>query len=134
MYNWDKVNKTGDLGWLLKYHVKITDNSVLNKLLVRLYDELLAREGVSRLYKDILDLENERYYYQKLFLGGQKSLIAKIEILTQEIEDLKKGQTESDLSTLTVSLSKYVGFLVRTKKISVVEFYALIKAAGNGNK
>jgi hypothetical protein len=134
MYNWDKINKTSDLGWLLKRHVKVTEsNAVLNKLYVKLYDDLLSREGVGKLYMDIIDLENERYYYQGLYLKGQKSLLAKIEILTSEIEEMKAGQTESDLATLTIGLSKYAGFLIRTKKISVVEFYALIKAA-NGNK
>jgi len=139
-YNWDKLNKTGDLSFLLKYKpkFKILKDSELEGVWEKMNDEFIMTHGLTddhilllKLKKDFILARAEGMVFGNL----QKEMEADLlEVRINNIMQQSEGGV-TDMELLDI-LEEVKGYPVDTKKISVNRFYSMVNnlAKKNGNK
>lgn len=72
----------------------------------------------------------------KYYGGGDKSLKTLINVKEAELKRYNKGDTAKggSLTTTCASLSKFMGFRIDPKEVTVAEFYGYLKLVDNGTK
>jgi hypothetical protein len=135
LHNWIKC--TGDQ---LKYVRTGAEGDPVSDELhwVRLYDEYLSRYGLNRKYEKYLRVLKERALLQADFvLTRDRFKLTEIDIKTAEIDQIQRGfQSGQKIETTLIFISRWLGFHVNAKQVTVTEYFDLIdqyqKAQENG--
>lgn len=130
IYNWQKVQETNDLTWLLKVKSDTTKGqlSILETYLKRMTDEYIDHFGISDQYRLILKLKGElRCLEIDYILSDNRVHLTFIEIKKKELQmALAKGKS-NDTSSVKVHAEKYMGRAINMRETSVKEFYEILR-------
>jgi hypothetical protein len=133
---WFDIHKTGDSTKLLKKILVLKDNILieLNDVWAKIYDEFITRFGLSDEFMADLRTEiNIANLQAEYIITGQKHLITliKVEQEKKRLNDLDfKEPTE--LESILAKMSKYYGFKLSSRDLTVVEYYSYLNNIGNG--
>ena len=130
IHNWFKIQETNDLKYLLKHDLKIGKKreAELKGVIEKLKEEYLKIFGLSDDYRSILLLQGQiRAMQIELLLTKNNTLKTFIEIKRHELKRVLSKSSTADIKSVVVQVRKYNCGVLDLKKMSVVEFYAIIQ-------
>lgn len=133
---WFDIHGSGDYRLLLKVIITI-DESDFERLFdfwQELYNEYMDRFGLSEEFKDNLNKQIEIANLKaQLVITGKRHLRTIIKI---KEEELNSGKTDVEkpveLETLLARMSKYYGFKLESKELTVTQYYSYLNTVKNG--
>ncbi len=138
IYNWDKCVRTGELKYLLLEPNLKCDIDLL-ELFKKFHQDYLDIFGANEESERYLSLLKQKIHHIEQIILGVKFHKNYLKIVDFEIEAIekKKGDTQ-DLFDICAILSKFMGFQLDVKKVTVVDYYKYInlleKHNTNGRK
>ena len=94
----------------------------------KIYDSYLLEFGLGKDYERIIELQKEIAELQCDFvISGDRFIMNKIRELKNELKELIERPIETDTDTILNYLRKWMNHWIDTKKITVREFYKLIR-------
>lgn len=125
LYNWLKCNE-GDLKYTRK-DLEIGKDSIDEKAWNILYDEFIKKFGLSKVYEKLLkQMKKKAEIELDYVLSGDRFKLTMLEMETRRLESiLSSAGTGISTDQALIHLSKWVGYWIKTKDISVLEFYNL---------
>ncbi len=111
----------------------ITDADVL--AWEKIYDSYINHFGINALYKEYLAKAKKRAIAQLDYVATRKKIHFNIiRIMDVELEKLKTRMNQGvTTESVLVHLSKYMGFRQDTKKLTVKEYFSMIKEYERAN-
>lgn len=134
LYNWQKCLE-GKLEYVHKDNILFAESE---ENWERLYNEFTEFKGIAPKEQKLFNAIKRKALLECEYLRtGNRMNITMIEIEEQKIETLKKEQATEDKDfsverTLLV-LSKWLGYRLDWKQVSVKEFYVIIEEYGKQN-
>ena len=133
MYNWKKIHETDELKWLFVKKVSIENNHELECLWSKIYDEYLIEFGLSQEFKEIIAQKKKIADLQADYIIKEdRLLINNINIEKNHLKTLyetsKKG---TSFRESLVHLEKMQGIKIRTKEITVADYYNYLRSIKN---
>ena len=135
IYNWFKVNSTGDLRFCLTKHKSKYDNLKAKQSFDALYNEYIETFGIGETYTKvlelkarILDLKIERELTEDAFI---ENFINMAEI---DLAALNSLTNKTNTNEVKVHLEKYLGFRLNEKEVSVKEYYTYLNVMATDRK
>ncbi len=127
---WFEIHKKGDYTKLIKTDIVLNENILiqLNSIWEKIYNEFIDRFGLSDEFladlRDEIKLANLKAEY---IITGQKyyRTLIKIEEEKKRILNLEIKEP-AELETILAKMSKYYGFKLSGKELTVVEYYSYI--------
>ena len=123
IWNYNKILETGDFE---KYEV---DPESWEKI----EEEFFNQIGYSEKYFEILrlkvDLAKTKVIYYK---SDNRALKTLIEVKKAKLQQAVSVEVGSTFDLMTAQVSKFMGFRIDVKEVSVLEFYNYLKLAQNG--
>jgi len=138
IYNWDKCVRTGELKYLLLEPNLKCDIDLL-ELFKKFHQDYLDIFGANEESERYLSLLKQKIHHIEQIILGVKFHKNYLKIVDFEIEAIekKKGDTQ-DLFDICAILSKFMGFQLDVKKVTVIDYYKYInlleKHNTNGRK
>jgi len=132
---WFDIHKTGDFTKLLKNNVKTTNKLLLNlqNAWDNMYDQFMERFGLSDEYMSLLRQKMTIARYQAQYMiTGQKHFKT---LVTIEKENQRMNQVEDrpiELDKTLAKMSKYYGFKLSSRDLTVSEYYSYIDSINHG--
>lgn len=129
VFNWFKLQETNDLAFLLlkKRKCSKTEISRLENVVRQLTDEYIDTFGISDEFRNILELKRDLLVKKiDLLLTGKRINKTFIAVLEDKLKAALNTKYKSDTASVSVYVSKYMGYQVNMKTISVKEFYSII--------
>jgi hypothetical protein len=121
---------TGDLSFLAKS--KYLNSRRARKAWIKLFDEYLIEYGAPESYTRYIEkMKKAAALYKAAYVDGKRHELVRARIAQNEAEKELSGEGES-MGVLVARLSKFVGFPLDQKKITVAEFYNYIELMKNG--
>ena len=133
---WFNIHKNGDYRLLLKDIITIDENDFeyLYECWQIIYNEYIEMFGLSDEFLD--DLNNQiqlANYKAEFIISGDRYLRTLIKIEEEKIEeDLKGTSKPMELEMLLAKMSKYYGFKLESKELTVTQYYSYLNSANNG--
>lgn len=127
IYNFRKVQSTGDVRWLLKvYDDKCTLTEIASLEIV--FSEMLLTlpKGALNLESIFKEFELERLLFE-FELTKNFNLKNRANRIQKEIENPKKATNESSFDDELASVSANLGFHIDKFKVTVNEYYAYLR-------
>jgi|TARA_R100000084_G_scaffold38927_1_gene15680 hypothetical protein len=136
LYNWIKCNK-GELIFVRKKVVK-SEKQTLDDEIVwkKIYDNYIDEFGLNKLHLRLLKVAKEKALLElEYVLTGDNFKLTEIKLEEQRLKEMidnnKQGMTtEQSL----VYMSKWLGYHLNSKKITVREYFDIINEYGKQNK
>jgi hypothetical protein len=102
----------------------------------KIYDDYIARFGLSDMYKKLLELMRKKAIYELEFVEtGQRFKLTEIELTEAKLKTALSNNGEGlTIEQSLIHLSKWVGFHLNAKKITVLEYFNLMAEYGKANK
>jgi hypothetical protein len=98
------------------------------------YNSYIAYFDWDKNFKEEMRLKNKKTELICDFITtGTRSILNKIDQIDYKLKQLEEQQS-GDIEEVTPGLSKWLGFPINMKKITVKEFYKSVKAYGEANK
>jgi hypothetical protein len=133
---WFDIHKTGDYRLLMKKIITINESDFerLFKVWEGLYNEYMDRFGLSEEFKDNLRLQVEIANLKaRLVITGQRHLRTQIKIKEEEfLANSPSDKPPVELETLLAKMSKYYGFKLESKELTVTQYYSYLNTVKNG--
>ena len=121
IYNYNKIIETGDFK---KYGVQSAEDWD------NIEREFFNQIGYSEKYFEILRIKTDLVITKaKYYKTNNKALKTLIEVKKAKLNQITAEQTGGDFGLMVAQVSKFMGFRIDTKEISVKEFYNFIKLA-----
>ena len=134
--NWIKCND-GEFIFVRKSH-KLgdieTDDDLKSWGIV--YDDYIKTFGLSELYKKMLELMRKKALFELEFVQtGERFKLTEIELTEAKLKASLANNGEGiTIEQSLIHLSKWLGFHLNTKKITVLEYFNILKEYGKANK
>ena len=137
VWNWWEVQK-GEFKHLLKDSSSKLDNR-LESVLEQLHEQYIKEFGLDSRFKKILRLRTEiQILKNEKAITGDLSKQIFIDVKEVELKALISNTPEGSNKETTAAISKFMGFPIIVKKISVIDYYSNIelmkKSFSNGRK
>jgi hypothetical protein len=133
---WFDIHKTGDYRLLLKDVVTIDadDFQVLFDVWEVVYNEYIDMFGLSEEFLEDLNQQIELANYKAEFIiKGDRYLKTLIKIQEEKIKQNRKIDSKPvELEMLLAKMSKYYGFKLESKELTVVQYYSYLNTIKNG--
>jgi len=133
---WFEIHKTANFLLLLREPVKIT-NDIYDEILgfwEEMYNQYINKFGLSDEF--IVDLRSQMRVAEMradYIITGQRHFLTLIKIEEEKERlhnlDVKEPQ---DLEIILAKISKYYGFKLSSKELTVTEYYSYLHSIGNG--
>lgn len=127
----------GDLRYTRKEITQEIDpNEDDTKAWERIYDQYIEKYGLSKLYKKLLNLMREKALLECTFvMTRDRFKLTQIELKEAEL----KGAMSNNGNGMTIEealvyLSKWIGYRLNPKEITVVEYFNILAQYGKANK
>ena len=131
MYNWEKATQNKELKYLCKGFYTFSEH-ILTYHLDKLNAEFRDTFGISDNYRRylllLIELETLKIDH---FVSQNRSILTFIKLKEIEIEQLQtemKVQGKAKTIDVNVYVSKFMQTYINKRKVSVVEYYNMIKA------
>jgi hypothetical protein len=133
LHNWIQCNN-GDLSYLI-IEGKISDEKLIEAW-EKIYDQYLLRFGLNKKYERYLQAMVKRAQLQTDYvITKDKFKLTEIEIQNAKIANLEAhfggGET---IEVVLVYVSKWLGYRINTREISVLEYFVILDEYGKANK
>jgi len=133
---WFDIHKTGDFRLLLKEIVTINAKQFqeLFEVWNEIYNQYIEMFGLSEEFLADLNQQVQLANYKAEFIiTGDRYFKTLIKIEEAKIEFENKGKGEPmELEMLLAKMSKYYGFKLESKELTVVQYYSYLKNVKNG--
>lgn len=134
LYNWIKCNESKDK----KYTRRGKEGSKDQDLIYwdKLYSEYLNEFGLSTYYKRLLDQYKKKAIAElNHVVSEDKFQLTIIDMETKKLEQmLSNGGKGISIEQTLIHLSKWIGYWIKIKEVSVKEFFTLSKEYDRSNK
>ena len=134
LYNWNKIT-SGEIEYIKKnLNEKLSDKK-LNIAYEILNDDYLDKKGLGLNYKRILDLMKKKAIAECDFAITKNTFkLTEIELYEYQIsEKLKDDKNGMSIEKTLVYLSKWLGYRIDSKQITLSEYYIIIEEYGKAN-
>jgi len=133
LYNWIQCNN-GDL----KYTRKGSKGNDINdaEAWLKLYDDYIKRYDLGKLHKKMLKIMREKALLELNFVETRERFeLTKIELKEAELIRMMKNNGDGmTLEQSLVHLSKWIGYRLHPKEITVVEYFNIQEQYGKANQ
>jgi hypothetical protein len=127
IYNWDKCVRSGELKYLLLDPNLKCDVDLL-ELFKKFHQDYLDIFGANEESERYLSLLKQKIHHIEQIILGVKFHKNYLKIVDFEIEAIEKKKGDSqDLFDICAILSKFMGFQLDVKKVTVIDYYKYIK-------
>lgn len=130
VYNWMKINDTGDYTFLLKEKYKCSKFELL-ALAARwkkIYDQYIFTFGFNDNFLDVLEIQKKIALLQIEWAETDDGILETfIDIEKVKLEKKNSQLQKGDFYQLKMYLEKSLGFKINPKECTVIEFYNYIK-------
>jgi len=133
LYNWIKCNG-GEVSFVRREGVKNEGKD--EQKFSELYDQYIKKYGLSKIYIKMLKVMQQKALLELEFvITRERFKLTEIEIEQRKLQ----GIIESNGSGMTIEesivyLSKWLGYRLNPKEVTVVEYYNILKQYGKANK
>jgi len=102
----------------------------------KIYDDYIKQFGLSELYKKLLELMRKKALLELEFVTtGQRFKLTEIELTEAKLKTALSNNGEGlTIEQSLIYLSKWVGFNLNPRKITVLEYFNLSAEYGKANK
>jgi hypothetical protein len=136
LFNWRKCIG----GELVYIRVETSLNAIENAkdefYWTLLFDEYIKRYGLGKIYKKWIDLAAKKSILESDFvLTRNKFRLTEIEIQEAKIKSMLENKGEgTSIEKSLIHLSKWMGYRLNEKEVTVKEFFDLMEEYGKANK
>ena len=135
IYNWFKVNSTGDLRFVLIKHRTKYDTIKAKESFESLYSEYIDVFGISDSYVKVLELKARIAELRIDKAITEDSFIQNfINMAEMDLKDLYSQTNKTNTNEVKVHLEKYLGFRLNEKEVSVKEYYTYLNVMSTDSK
>jgi len=101
-----------------------------------LYDQYIKKYGLSKLYKKLLALMREKALMECTFVETRDRFkLTLIEVKEVELKSaLENNGQGMSIDQALVHLSKWIGYRLNPKEITVVEYFNILEQYGKANQ
>lgn len=101
-----------------------------------LHDQYIEKYGLSKLYKKLLSLMKEKALLECTFvITRDRFKLTQIELKEAELKSaIANNSNGMTIEEALVYLSKWIGYRLNPKEISVVEYFNILAQYGKANK
>jgi hypothetical protein len=93
-----------------------------------IYDSYILEFGLGKEYLRVLEIRKDIALYQcDLVISDDRFLNNKIKRLQRELEEILSKPVEGDVTTCMIHLSKWIGYRINEREVTVLEFYKMLK-------
>jgi len=134
LFNWAKINE-GKFVYLLKDQDDKTTEKELSEAYAFLYDDYIERLGLSKEYKKLLSIMKKKALLEIDFIINEDEFTeTKIDLEERKLKEIVKGdENENQIEKSLIYLSKWIGYRLAIKEITVLEFYTILNEYGKAN-
>ena len=134
---WFDVHKTGDYRLLIKGEIPEVDAKQFHELFEaweEIYNQYIEIFGLSEEFLEDLNNQIELANYRAEFIiSGDRYFRTLIKVHEERMSHDKKGnEKEIELEILLAKMSKYYGFKLESKELTVVQYYSYLETVKNG--
>lgn len=132
---WFDIHDTGDYRLLLKEPKEINSEEFhqLFEKWENLYNQYIARFGLSEEFLDDLNQQIEIANYRAEFIiTGQRYFRTMIRVREEVLKSNRKDTKTFELEMLLAKMSKYYGFKLESRDLTVVQYYSYLTNVKNG--
>lgn len=134
LYNWVKIT-AGETKYLMKNMEYSPDEFDLQGAYEILFDDYLIKRGLSKSYKKLLDLMKKKTLLEcEYIITGERFKLTEIELSEEMIrQEIGKDKIDISVEKSLVFLSKWIGYRLDWKVITVSEYYIIMEEYGKAN-
>ena len=135
VWNWMEIHEKHDLTYLLVDTRHTARKEDLEKRWDALYSEYIAEFGIHDKYRDyLMKMVHIARMKCDMILTDDFSLQNIIEVEEFELENMIKDREKIKYMDIVASLSKFMGFHVNTRQITVFEYYSYLRSFERATK
>lgn len=128
MWNWQKVQKTGNFKYLSRLPFGLSDYTNKSKdIWVKCFDSFIQLVGLGEDYNRLLELKKQYLLAKCDWLNTEDTRAKmKAKFLAIDIQDTNSSindKTKGNENDTTITIEKELGIKLNLKKISVKEYY-----------
>jgi hypothetical protein len=135
LYNWIKCTEEGEMEYVCKEPGEAREQDLYDAW-ARIFDDYIERFGLNDLYVRMLKKQQEKAILQLDYVETRDRF--KLTLIEIAEMDLKKmmhnGGSKTGIQETLVVLSKWVGYRLNPKEITVSEYFNIRKRYGEENK
>lgn len=134
LFNWVKIN-AGELNYLHKNIEEFSSEEELQNAYEILFDDYLTKRGLSKSYKKLLDLMKKKTLLEcEYIITGERFKLTEIELVEQMLRrEIGKDTIDISIEKSLVFLSKWIGYRLDWKVITLSEYYIIMEEYGKAN-
>jgi len=133
---WFDIHETGNYNLLLISKTKVTDKvyNTLHKCWESIYEQYIKEFGLSDDYLAHINIKKKIANLQAdLIITGQKHFKTLIKIEREKIKINSLGEKKpASLNMNLAKMSKYYGFHLNSKELTVIDYYSYVNNIVNG--
>jgi hypothetical protein len=134
LYNWAKINE-GNLKFiLLKIDTEVNELQ-LSEAWEKLYDDYIVKRGLSKHYQKLLTLMKQKTVLEcDYIITGELFKLTEIEIQEEKLREMiQKDAVDISIEKTLIYLSKWIGYRLDWKVITLNEYYLILEEYGKAN-
>lgn len=134
LFNWVKIN-AGNLHFIKKNDDCEFTEEELSEAWDILFDDYLEKRGLGKAYKKLLEVMKKKTILQcEYIISGDLFKLTEIEIEEEKLKQLiSKDGTDMSVEKSLVFLSKWIGYRLDWKIITLTEYYIILEEYGKAN-
>ena len=122
LHNWEQMNLSGDLSWLLTDRTKKFDQEEAMNIYFELNDQAAPHTGAKELIQEFRSLAFMKYDYILQYLAGNKAAMNWIRKIEGMIKALFGDSKDVDIIKTRMIIQKLWGQPINAKQTSYLEF------------
>ena len=131
-YNWRMIGEKNDLTFMLVDRGKMANKAELKEAFEKIKDEYIDTFGINDNHLKVLELQQNIAILQiEMAVTGERVLKNWIRIAEIELQSILKNSEKTKHSGTNTILSKYMGFHVNERTITVREYHEMVKTMSN---
>jgi hypothetical protein len=134
LYNWHKCN-AGELNYVFLDPAEQGTEEQKNEIFDNIYQTYIDQFGISKDYKNLLEIMKKKAILQCNYIETKDRFkLTEIEIQDAKLEAYKKKNSNpTSLEKTLIKLSKFMGFRLNWKEITVTEYFNILDQYGKAN-
>jgi hypothetical protein len=134
LFNWVKIN-AGEMNLILINKDYSATNEELSDAWDNLFDDYIEKRGLSKSYKQLLKIMQKKAMLEcDYIISGDLFKLTEIEIEEQNLKQLiGKDSIDMSVEKSLILLSKWIGYRLDWKIITVSEYYLILSEYGETN-
>lgn len=135
LYNWIKCTEENDYRYVLK-DINKGRGVDLHDAWYKVYDDYIKRFGLGDLYLRLLNVMKEKALLELEFVETrEKFKLTEINIREAKLKSMMANRGEGiSINTALVYMSKWLGYHLNTREVTVLEFFEIREQYGKENK